>query len=134
MAVPTLQMVDDVLGVQKCSPQSLHLNRTVNSFMDLEKLKLSKKKCHKIHIGPQDRNCPDLKVHGKMMHKSSAEKYLGNIFNKSGKNKENIETRVAKGYQRVNTIFSEDETAIRIADAYLTKCDKDGLVWFTCVY
>ena len=43
VAVPTLQMVDDVLGVQKCSSQSAQLNTVVNSFMDLEKLKLSEK-------------------------------------------------------------------------------------------
>ena len=106
VAVPTLQMVDDVLGVQKCSPQSTQLNTAVNSFMNLEKLKLSKNKCHKIHIGKEDRNCPDLQVHGETMHESSAEKYLGDIFHKSGKNGENIKTRIAKGYVRVNTILA----------------------------
>ena len=60
VAVPTLQMVDDVLRVQKCSPQSTQLNTAVNSFMNLEKLKLRKNKCNKIHIGKEDRNCPDL--------------------------------------------------------------------------
>ena len=44
------------------------MNMVVNSFMDLEKLKLSEKKCHKIDIGQQYRNCPDLNVHGKTMH------------------------------------------------------------------
>ena len=40
------------------------------------------------------------------MHESSTEKYLGDIFNKSCKSKENIEARVAKGYVRVNTILA----------------------------
>ena len=106
VAVPTLQMVDDVLGVKKCSPQSAHLNTVVNSFMDLEKLTLSEAKCHKLHIGKQERNCPDLQVHGHPMHEATSEKYLGDIINKSGTNKENLATRVAKGYGRVNTILA----------------------------
>ena len=67
---------------------------------------LSKNKCHKIHIGKEDRNCPDLEVHGDKMHEASSEKYLGDIFHKSGKNKENIASRIAKGYSRVNTILA----------------------------
>ena len=34
--VPTHQMVDDILGVKKCSPQSVQLNTTVNAFMEYE--------------------------------------------------------------------------------------------------
>ena len=44
VAVPPLQMVDDVLGIQKCSPQSANLNTVINTFMENEKLTLSKKK------------------------------------------------------------------------------------------
>ena len=33
VACPPLQMVDDVLGVQKCSPTSKHLNTVINTFM-----------------------------------------------------------------------------------------------------
>ena len=106
VAVPTLKMVDDVLGVQKCSSQSTQFNTVVNSFMNLDKLKLSKNKCHKIHIGKANRNCPAFQVHGETMHESSAEKYLGDIFHKSGRNSDNIKTRVAKGYVRVNTILA----------------------------
>ena len=38
--------------------------------------------------------------------KFSSEKYLGDIFHKSGTNKENIASRIAKGYSRVNTILA----------------------------
>ena len=106
VAVPPLQMVDDILGIKKCSSQSVQLNTTVNAFIEHEKLELSEKKCHKVHIGKFDRNCPDLEVHGKRMHEASSEKYLGDIFNKSGNNKQNIASRVAKGYSRVNMILA----------------------------
>ena len=106
VAVPTLQMVDDILGVKKCSPQSQQLNTVVNTFIECEKLTLSKQKCHKLHIGKEDRNCPDLLVHGDKMHEATSEKYLGDIFHKSGNNKENIAARISKGYSRVNTIIA----------------------------
>ena len=56
--VPTLQMVDDILAIQKCSPQSVQLNSVIRTFMELEKLTLSKTKCHKIHTRQSNRNCP----------------------------------------------------------------------------
>ena len=60
---PPLQMVDDVLSVQTCA-KSQHVNTVINTFMDLEKLTLSKTKCHKLHMGNNVRQCPDMKVHG----------------------------------------------------------------------
>ena len=50
VACPPLQMVDDVLAVQNCSQKSKQLNTVINTFMECEKLTLSKTKCHKIHI------------------------------------------------------------------------------------
>ena len=41
---PALQMVDDLLGNQKCSKKSVKLNSRINTFIMLEKLKLSDKK------------------------------------------------------------------------------------------
>ena len=41
---PPLQMVDDLLGIQKCSKKSAKLNSRINTFIELEKLKLSDKK------------------------------------------------------------------------------------------
>ena len=36
--LPPLEMVDDVLGVQKCGTKSVNLNGAINTFMEAEKL------------------------------------------------------------------------------------------------
>ena len=59
VGTPPLQMVDDVMAIQTCSDKSLMINKTINMFMDLEKLSLSKKKCHNIHIGNMEKNVMD---------------------------------------------------------------------------
>ena len=79
VACPPLQMVDDILAIKKCSPQSAQLNTMITTFMETEKLSLSKTKCHNIHMGKNKRNCPDLKIHGEQMKYSNSEKYLGDI-------------------------------------------------------
>ena len=57
--VPVLEMVDDVLCVAKCGSEAVMSNSTINSFMELNKLKLSSQKCAKIHIGKHDSPCPE---------------------------------------------------------------------------
>ena len=42
VGTPPLQMVDDILGIQECSKKSRRLNSVINTFIDLEKLQLSK--------------------------------------------------------------------------------------------
>ena len=61
VAVPLLQMVDDVFSVQKCGQGSSHINQVINSFMETKKLTLSKNKCHKIHNGPKKKTAGILK-------------------------------------------------------------------------
>ena len=78
VACPPLQMVDDVLGVQKCSPSSTYLNTMINTFIELEKLSLSKNKCHKIHTGKLNKECPALKVHGPVMAESKGASHKKN--------------------------------------------------------
>ena len=51
VGTPPLQMVDDILAIQSCSSKSLKVNTAINTFIDLEKLKLSQSKCHNIHLG-----------------------------------------------------------------------------------
>ena len=104
--VPTLQMVDDILCIQKCSPQSVQQNSVVNTFMELEKLTLNQRKCHKIHIGNQSNLCQELKIHGQQMKEAKSDTYLGDKVHYSGNNKANIEARVAKGYGKVKTILA----------------------------
>ena len=101
---PPLQMVDDVLAVQKCSASSLHMNTVINTFMELEKLTLSKTKCSKIHIGRDTKQCRDLKVHEEVMKSSKSEKYLGDIVHESGTQKPNIASRLSKAWGRVRQI------------------------------
>ena len=42
--IPVLGMVDDVLSMAKCSSASVVTNATVNSIMEINKLKLNQKK------------------------------------------------------------------------------------------
>ena len=81
-------------------------NTAINTFIDLEKLKLSKKKSHNVHIGKQKTNCPSLRVHEQQMEQSSQETYLGDVVNISGKNRPNIESRRAKGYGILSNILA----------------------------
>ena len=109
--VPPLQMVDDVLGIQKCGATSVALNSTVNSFFEAEKLTLSKSKSHVIHVGENVENCCQLKVHDENMDLAESEKYLGDVINKSGKPRQNILARKAKGYGIVSQIVAITEEA-----------------------
>ena len=61
-------------------------------------MKLSSTKCHNIHIGKSDVECHKLKVHGSRMLNSKQETYLGDLIDKSGRARPNIEKRKAKGY------------------------------------
>ena len=110
VAVPPLCMVDDVLAVQTCSEASVEVNAVVNSFIELKKLRLSKTKCSKIHVGKSTNCCPDLKIHENHMKSSDQERYLGDQINRTGKIKVTIEERVAKGYgivSEINAILDE---------------------------
>jgi hypothetical protein len=106
VGTPPLQMVDDVMAIQKCSTKSLKLNNAINTFIELEKLTLSKKKSHNIHLGKQDKECPNLKVHNEEMEQSNQEKYLGDLVDKSGKVRPNIEARKARGFGIVSNILA----------------------------
>ena len=49
--IPILGMVDDLLSISACGPQSVITNSEVNSFIESKQLELGHKKCHKMHIG-----------------------------------------------------------------------------------
>ena len=106
VATPPLQMVDDVLGIQKCSDKSRKLNNAINTFIELEKLTLSQKKCHTVHVGNNLQNCPDLKVHGNKMENSKQETYLGDKIDMSGRIKPTILSRILKGYGAISNILA----------------------------
>ena len=106
---PTLGMVDDVLSVQKCSDDALKANAVINAFVEGKKLKLSNKKCHKIHVSKKktyECNNSELKIHDEKMSDSKKEKYLGDYIIDSGKNDSTIEDRRSKGYGIVAEILA----------------------------
>ena len=106
VGVPPLQMVDDIMAMQDCSIKSQKVNTAINTFIELEKLTLSSSKSKNVHIGKGNTECHMLRVHEENMKQSKSEKYLGDIVDKSGKNKANIEARQAKGYGIVTNILA----------------------------
>ena len=95
--VPPLEMVDDVVTASKCGTTAITLNETVNTFIELKKLKLSAGKCSQIHVGKKVNVCPAHKVHGEDMKKSDQEKYLGDFVTKKANSKDTLEDRINKG-------------------------------------
>ena len=107
--VPTLGMVDDILAIQKCSNDTVKINAVINAFVESKKLKLSKSKCHKIHISKKikcDQKCAKLKVHKDEMNDSLKQKYLGDIVDSSGKIRNTIEDRKNRGYGMIAEILA----------------------------
>ena len=78
--VPILGMVDGVLSVAKCSNTVVTTTATINSFMEVNKLKLAPSKCAKHHIGKKQSECPVTRVHEQEMQSSKAEKYLCDVI------------------------------------------------------
>ena len=104
--IPTLEMVDDILTISKCSKESVMVNSEVNSFIEAKKLTLGATKCAKIHIGKKCEDCAQLFVHSGVMKESQDEKYLGDRINISGKPKATIEERKRKGFAIASQILA----------------------------
>ena len=99
--VPSLQMVDDIMVLGKCSSlQTVQSNSVVNSFMHTKKLTLSEKKSHTVHIGMSNssKECSTLKVQGTQMRKEPTAKYLGDHVNTTGSVKATIDERRGKAF------------------------------------
>ena len=100
-------MVDDTLGIQKCGNSSIKLNSVINSFIESQRLTLSKEKSVVIHVGKKHRcvvPCPNLKVHNDKMHEKQSTKYLGNLITSNGGVRETVEDRRNKGWGKVAQI------------------------------
>ena len=74
------QCYESVMCVNQCSNEVVTTNATINSFMELKKLKLSSTKCSRIHIGKQALECPEIKVDEDVMKNSQKEKHLGDVM------------------------------------------------------
>ena len=100
-------MIDDTLGVSKCGNSAIKLNAVINSFVESQRLEMSKEKSVVIHVGRKHENslpCPTLKVHDSDMIVEDSVKYLGNILTSNGGIKDTIEDRRNKGWGKVAAI------------------------------
>ena len=99
---PRFGMVDDIMCIQRCSNGTVEMNAVVNAFVEGKKLKLSKKKYHRIHVQSKKvknvPNCADLKIHTETMNNAVQEKYLEDLVNTSGTIRNTVEERKKKGF------------------------------------
>ena len=101
-------MVDDTLGVSECGISAIRKNSVINSFMDTQRLKLSKEKSVAVHIGAAKKctlPCPSLKVHSDPMDSRDKTRYLGNIISSKGGVSDTIEDRRKIGWGKISTIM-----------------------------
>ena len=105
--IPALAMIDDVMGMAVCGDQSIELNAIINSKMENKKLRLSHKKCYKIHICKKTENCSQLlKVHDKEMKNVNQATYLGDVLSDKGTIDETIILRTQKAIGIISQISS----------------------------
>ena len=72
----------------------------------MKKLTLNGKKCHQIHVGNPDINCPKLKAHQNEILRVKQDKYLGDIVSFDGKNENNIKSKAASGIGAISNIMN----------------------------
>ena len=116
--IPTLQMVDDILSIQKCDNMMVLQNSYINTFIESRKQKLSEPKCSNIHIGKSNikGGCPKIHVHNGEMKNSNHDKYLGDILSSAGNPHLTIQDRISKGYgiiAEISAILDEIPTGRR---------------------
>ena len=104
--VPPLCMIDDIAGISQCNEKSVILNSIVNAKIESKKLQFNLKKCVNMHIGPNEENCPNLKVHETQMLTTDQQKYLGDTISSSGYNHVNIKERCKIGHSAISQIKS----------------------------
>ena len=105
--IGVLGMVDDNLSISKCGTSSVMKNGVINSFIEMQRLTLSREKSVVLHIGKETKckiSCPTLKVHKYDMKVVGSQRYLGDIISSSGTLKETIEDRRAKGWGKISDI------------------------------
>ena len=108
--VPSLAMIDDILGLSSCGDESIELNALVNAKMENKKLRLSEDKCFKIHICKKDEQCTQvLRVHDNKMKNVSQATYLGDVLSDTGSIDETISQRCQKALgisTQINSMLS----------------------------
>ena len=82
-----------------CGHQVVATITAVNTFTNLKKLTLNKRKCSRIHIGKSKSTCcATISVNNPSMKESEKEKYLGDFITKYANPKATIKERKRKGY------------------------------------
>ena len=143
-----LAMVDDLLAVSRCGFDSVAINTSINTIIELKKLEFhipepgKKSKCHYLHIGKSSKYCPGMKVHGHQAEQVPEAVYLGDILRADGKNTSNVKSRVNKGIGIVTEIMDMLNSVsfgnkyfkiavtlreARLINGILTNCD----VWYS---
>ena len=101
-----MQMVDDILTVQKCVLAASAKNTEVNLFIKHKKLKHKHKNCTQLHIGNKCGDCEKQYVHGVPINQEQEVKYLGDMIHQNGKPKSTIMKRVNRGLAIVGQILA----------------------------
>ena len=111
--IGVLGMVDDNIAISQCGVNSLEKNALINSFIESNRLKLSKEKSVVLHVGKKHKckqPCPKLKVHKSEMNEVESVRYLGDVFSASGALRPRVEDRRSSGWGKlaeVEGILSE---------------------------
>ena len=106
--IGVLGFVDDTLGVSKCGKDKIRKNAFINSFMDSQRLTLSKEQYVVLHIGKEKKcllPCPKLKVHNAPMETKNQATYLGNILSSEGGVQDMVEERRKVGWGKISKIM-----------------------------
>ena len=102
-----LGMVDDTLAISHCGVPDIQKNSVINSFIEAQRLTLSKKKSVVIHISGRSKCqqvCPTLQVQNEDMRTVDSVWYLGDIISASGSLRPCIEDRRSKGWGKLSEI------------------------------
>ena len=68
---------DDLIAAASCGMDSVEINTSINTLIELKKLTFhtpvanKKGKCHLMHIGKENKGCPEMKVHGQTVDRVS---------------------------------------------------------------
>ena len=103
--MPPLELVDDILTVQKCGIAAETTNNEVNAFFVQKKLTLGQNQCVKVHIGKKCKDGDKLLINDKVMKESHQVKYLGDVFHEDGRPRTTILERVNRGWAIYGQIF-----------------------------
>ena len=104
---PALAMIDDVIGVSKCSDKSVELNSIINVKIESKKLSLSESKCFKLHISKKSSSCSSkLKAHEQEIKQVKTATYLGDVVSEDGSIDATIDNRKIRSIGIISQISS----------------------------